>query len=240
MNEIAMAGLTEPPGEPQLHLLVVDDDRRIRSLLGRFLTGHGFRVSSAASAGEARKKLAGLVFDLLILDVMMPGETGFDFLRALRENDTVPVLMLTARAESPERIEGLELGADDYLSKPFEPRELLLRINNILKRTAPPSVPDKAPVIRFGPFLFFVERGDLFRGDEPIRLTERERVLMGMLAEEPGVTVSRFDLAGSDGATSERAVDVQINRLRRKIERDPANPAYLQTVRGIGYRLVTT
>lgn len=240
MNEIASVGRAAPASEPQLHLLIIDDDRRIRNLLGRFLTGHGFRVSVAASAADARKKLAGLVFDLLILDVMMPGESGFEFLRALREGDNVPVLMLTARAEAHERIGGLELGADDYLSKPFEPRELLLRINNILKRTALPAVPEKAPVIRFGPFLFFVERGDLFKGEEAVRLTERERMLLGMLAEEPGVTVSRYDLAGSDGTTSERAVDVQINRLRRKIERDPANPTYLQTVRSIGYRLVTT
>ena len=240
MSDVSTLPDDHTEADRSLHLLVVDDDRRIRTLLGRFLTSNGFRVSTAASAQEARKKLEGLVFDLIILDVMMPGESGFDFLLSLRGSDHVPVLLLTARSDPNDRIRGLEIGADDYLPKPFEPRELLLRINNIFKRAAPPSIPDKAPVLRFGPFSFFVERGDLFRGEDQVRLTERERALMAMLVEEPGGTVSRLALAGGDSAASERAVDVQINRLRRKIERDPANPAYLQTVRGIGYRLLTS
>lgn len=240
MTDVLTTTIEDTEIEPSLHILIVDDDRRIRQLLARFLASNGFRVSTAASAEEARRKRSGLVFDLVILDVMMPGESGFDLLAAMRADDTVPVLMLTARTETSDRIEGLERGADDYLPKPFEPRELLLRINNILRRAAPPSLPAKAPIIRFGPFTFFIERGDLYRGDEQLRLTERERVLLSMLATEPGATVSRLALAGGDSATSERAVDVQINRLRRKIERDPANPNFLQTVRGIGYRLVTS
>jgi two-component system phosphate regulon response regulator OmpR len=222
------------------HILLVDDDRRIRELLKRYLSEHGYRVSVAASAAEASAALSGLVFDLLILDVMMPGENGLDFLARLRATETFPVLMLTARSEFDDRIKGLELGADDYLAKPFEPRELLLRIANILKRREPPPASDAVPeLVRFGPFVFVIDRAELVRdGEEPVRLTQRERDLMKALALKAGETISRFDLVGADGDTSERAVDVQINRLRRKIERDPANPMFLQTVRGVGYRLV--
>jgi two-component system phosphate regulon response regulator OmpR len=220
------------------HILLVDDDRRIRELLHRFLQERGFRVSTAASAAEARLAMAGLVFDLVILDVMMPGETGFDLLRGLRPANDVPVLMLTARAEPGDRINGLELGADDYLPKPFEPRELVLRITNILKRNAPPPAPARPDMVRFGPFVFIVDRAELRQGEDIVRLTERERELLRALAEQPGETVPRYDLVGQDGDVSDRAVDVQINRLRRKIERDPANPVFLQTVRGVGYRLV--
>lgn len=228
-----------PIGDSAAHLLVVDDDRRIRELLRRYLSERGFRVSTAATAREARASMQGLVFDLVILDVMMPGETGFQFLETLRAaTGDVPVLMLTARSDPSDRITGLELGADDYLPKPFEPRELLLRVTNILKRNAPPPSPQRPEVVRFGSFIFFIDRTELRQGDDVVRLTERERDLLRALAERAGETVARFDLVGPEGDTSERAVDVQINRLRRKIERDPANPVFLQTVRGIGYRLL--
>jgi len=221
------------------HLLVVDDDRRIRDLLSRFLAGEGYRVTTADNAADARAKLKGLHFDLLILDVMMPGESGFDFARSLRGSSDVPILMLTARDAAESRIRGLEIGADDYLSKPFEPRELSLRIANILKRAQPPPVPPVESV-RFGPFVYHLTRGELRRGEEIIRLTDRERDMLRILATTPGETVTRMVLAGDGDHVSERAVDVQINRLRRKIERDPGNPLYVQTVRGIGYRLVTS
>jgi len=221
------------------HLLVVDDDRRIRDLLSRFLSGEGYRVTTAETASDARAKLNGLSFDLLILDVMMPGESGFDLAKAIRDGSNVPILMLTARDAAESRIKGLEMGADDYLSKPFEPRELSLRIANILKRTQPaPSPP--AESIRFGPFVYHLARGELRKGEEVIRLTDREREMLRILAGTPGETVPRLSLAGDGGSVSERAVDVQVNRLRRKIERNPANPLFVQTVRGIGYRLVTS
>jgi len=219
------------------HLLVVDDDRRIRDLLSRFLAEEGYRVSTAETAKEARAKLSGLAFDLLILDVMMPGENGFDLAKAIRGTSDVPILMLTARDAAESRIKGLEMGADDYLSKPFEPRELSLRIANILKRAQPPAAP-AVEQVGFGPFVFHIARGELRKGDEVIRLTDRERDMLRVLAATPGETVPRMALAGNGGSVSERAVDVQVNRLRRKIERNPANPLFVQTVRGIGYRLV--
>jgi two-component system phosphate regulon response regulator OmpR len=220
------------------HLLVVDDDARIRTLLARFLTENGYRVTSAASAAEARSRAAGLVFDLLIVDVMMPGETGLAFAASIRETSDVPVLMLTALGEADDRIRGLETGADDYVTKPFEPRELLLRIGGLLRRaaSAPPSAPAQEAIL-FGEFSFHPARGELRRGDEIIRTTERERELLRLLGERRGGAVSREALA-TNGEGSERAVDVQINRLRRKIEKDPANPVLLQTVRGSGYRLL--
>lgn len=221
------------------HLLVVDDDRRIRDLLSRFLAGEGYRVSTAETAADARSRLKGLSFDLLILDVMMPGESGFDLAKAIRGDSNVPILMLTARDAAESRIKGLEMGADDYLSKPFEPRELSLRIANILKR-AQPAAPQPVESVRFGPFVYHLARGELRKGDQIIRLTDREREMLRVLAGSPGETVTRLSLAGNGGSVSERAVDVQVNRLRRKIELNPANPLFVQTVRGIGYRLVIT
>jgi two-component system phosphate regulon response regulator OmpR len=221
------------------HLLVVDDDRRIRDLLSRFLAGEGYRVSTAETAADARTRLKGLSFDLLILDVMMPGESGFDLAKAIRGDSNVPILMLTARDAAESRIKGLEMGADDYLSKPFEPRELSLRIANILKR-AQPAAPQPVESVRFGPFVYHLARGELRKGDEIIRLTDREREMLRVLAGSPGETVTRLSLAGNGDSVSERAVDVQVNRLRRKIELNPANPLFVQTVRGIGYRLVIT
>jgi two-component system, OmpR family, phosphate regulon response regulator OmpR len=225
------------PADDAPHLLVVDDDRRIRALLSRFLLAEGYRVSTAQTAAEARAKLEGLKFDLLILDVMMPVENGFDFARALRVGSTVPILMLTARDETESRITGLEIGADDYLAKPFEPRELSLRVANILRRTRPPRAAP-APSVRFGQFVFHMVSGVLRRGEDVIRLTERESEMLRVLAANVGETVPRQALAGNGDAVSERTVDVQVNRLRRKIETDPANPLLVQTVRGVGYRLV--
>jgi two-component system phosphate regulon response regulator OmpR len=227
------------PADDAPHLLVVDDDRRIRDLLSRFLATEGYRVTTAETAADARAKLDGLRFDLLILDVMMPGETGFELARAIRQSSAVPILMLTARDEKESRIEGLEIGADDYVSKPFEPRELSLRIANILKRAQPITLTPMES-LRFGPFVFHIARGELRRGDEVIRLTDREREMLRVLSACPGETVPRLALAGNGGSLNERAVDVQVNRLRRKIERDPTNPLIVQTVRGIGYRLVIT
>ncbi len=235
----ALTALPAIPADDAPHLLVVDDDRRIRDLLSRYLAHEGYRVTTADNAAEARAKLGGMRFDLLILDVMMPGETGFDLAKSLRQDSDVPILILTARDETEMRIEGLQIGADDYVAKPFEPRELSLRIANILKR-AHPSAPEPVESVRFGPFVFHVARRELKSGDDIIHLTDREREMMGVLAAHPGETVSRQDLAGGGSPINERAVDVQVNRLRRKIERDPTNPHYVQTVRGIGYRLVTT
>jgi len=226
-----------PLADDAPHLLVVDDDRRIRDLLSRFLSTEGYRVTTADTAAEARAKLKHLSFDLLVLDVMMPGENGFDFARSLRTESNVPILMLTARDAAESRIKGLEMGADDYLSKPFEPRELSLRIANILKR-AQPAVTPVVEQVSFGPFVFHLARGELRRGEDVIRLTDRERDMLRVLATTPGETVPRMALAGNGGTVSERAVDVQVNRLRRKIERNPADPLFVQTVRGIGYRLV--
>ena len=222
------------------HLLVVDDDRRIRDLLSRFLASEGYRVSTADTATDARAKLKHLSFDLLVLDVMMPGENGFDFAKSLRTESTVPILMLTARDAAESRIKGLEMGADDYLSKPFEPRELSLRIANILRRALPPAPAAAPEQVGFGPFVFHIVRGELRKGEETIRLTDREREMLRILAATPGETVSRMALAGNGGSVNERAVDVQVNRLRRKVEPNPADPKFVQTVRGIGYRLVIT
>lgn len=227
------------PADDAPHLLLVDDDRRIRDLLSRFLAGEGYRVTTAKSAADARAKLQGLHFDLLILDVMMPGETGFEFAKSIRVSSSVPIVMLTARHEAESRIEGLQIGADDYVAKPFEPRELVLRIANILKRAAPPVAPVLESVA-FGPYVYHLERGELRDGDKSIHLTDREREMLRILASNPGETVPRGALAGGDGNVNERAVDVQINRLRRKIERDPASPLFLQAVRGVGYRLVAS
>ncbi len=224
------------------HVLVVDDDRRLRDLLSRFLSERGYRVTTAGNAKEAEERIQHLVFDALVLDVMMPGENGFDFARRLRGTNAVPILMLTARADQADRITGLEIGADDYLSKPFDPRELILRLANILKRQAPAgdanTLAARPEAVRFGPFSFRFERGELWQGDELIRLTDREREILTMLAARLGEAVQREELAERGTAVNDRTVDVQINRLRRKFEPNPADPAFLQTVRGVGYRLV--
>ena len=228
------------PGLENAHLLVVDDDERLRALLQRYLTQNGLRVSVAANAEEARALMKSMAFDLLVLDVMMPGESGLDLTRFVRTHSQVPILMLTARGEPQDRVRGLEIGVDDYLGKPFEPRELLLRIGSVLRRTrAAPIGGQEIAVVRFGRFVFSLERGELRAGDEVVRITEREREMLRLLSVNAGATVSREALSGSGGAAQERTVDVLINRLRRKIEHDPANPIYLQTARGAGVGIQT-
>ncbi len=228
------------------HLLVVDDDERIRGLLQKFLMRHGFLVSIARDAAQARRLLGGLEFDLIVLDVMMPGEDGIALTRELRQRLSVPILLLTARGETASRLEGFEAGADDYLVKPFEPKELLLRINAILRRVPQVQAEDGPKVLNLGAVRYDLDRGELWRGTEPVRLTATEAQLMRIFAAQPGQPVSREALAGDMGRADpseeaargqERAVDVQITRLRRKIEADPKQPRYLQTVRGSGYML---
>ena len=224
------------------HLLIVDDDERIRGLLQKFLMRSGFLVSTARDAAHARRILAGLEFDMIVLDVMMPGEDGMSLCRDLRQTITTPIMLLTAKGGTDDRITGLEAGADDYLPKPFEPKELLLRINAILRRVpaAEPSVV-LPKVLNMGPVRYDIERGEMWHGDVLVRLTATESQLMRIFSGCPGEAVTRTklveELSRSGGQTQERAVDVQITRLRRKIEADPKQPRYLQTVRGAGYML---
>ena len=224
------------------HLLIVDDDERIRDLLRKFLMRNGFLVTGARDAAHARRILSGLDFDLIVMDVMMPGETGIALTRSLRETSATPILLLTAKGETEDRIAGLEAGADDYLAKPFEPKELLLRINAILRRMPEARGESTRPkVLHLGAIRYDIERGELWQGDDLIRLTATENQLMRIFAATPGEAVSRQklveDLGRDGGQAQERAVDVQITRLRRKIESDPKQPRYLQTVRGAGYML---
>lgn len=222
--------------EADPHVLVVDDDDRLRGLISKYLMDNGFVVSAAADAGEARRLMQGLAFDLIVLDLMMPGETGLEFAESLRSRNTIPILMLTAMSESEDRIRGLEKGGDDYLTKPFEPRELVLRINNILKRARPE--PEIVRDIVIGDAIFSPERGEMRRRGRRVHLTEVEATLLRALARRPGTVMSREELARETAADTEgRAVDVQVTRLRRKIERDPREPRHLKTVRGKGYVL---
>ena len=217
------------------HILVVDDDTRLRELLRDYLSANGFNVTTAQHAGEARRTLAGIEFDLIVLDVMMPGESGLDLTEYLKSTSRVPILLLTARSETDDRIAGLERGADDYLPKPFEPRELILRIKSILRRSGPVR-PETEPLSING-HAFNRDRGELRSSGGVIRLTASEVTLLTIFAANAGSTISRPELARRVGVNSERAVDVQIARLRRKIEPDPRNPQHLQTVWGEGYVL---
>lgn len=222
------------------HLLVVDDDARLRDLLARYLASVGFRVTVADDAAAAERVMAGLCFDAIVLDVMMPGETGLEMTRRLRAGgDMTPILLLTAMDETPDRIAGLEAGADDYLPKPFEPRELELRVRAITRRVAAPApAPAAAAILRLGDFAFETATATLTRDGAAIRLTETEALILKALAEADGTPVAREALmASADEAANPRAVDVQITRLRRKIEADPKAPRYLRTVRGAGYAL---
>ncbi|MFK7743873.1 MAG: response regulator [Roseobacter sp.] len=224
------------------HLLIVDDDERIRTLLQKFLMRHGFLVTAARDAAHARRILSGLDFDLIVMDVMMPGEDGLTFTKSIRETNPVPILLLTAKGDTDNRIEGLEAGADDYLPKPFEPKELLLRINAILRRVPEAQIDETAPkVLTLGAIRYDMERGELWQGEDLVRLTATEVQLMRIFSTNCNEPLSRAKLVeelGRDrGQAQERAVDVQITRLRRKIEQDPKQPRYLQTVRGAGYML---
>lgn len=224
------------------HLLIVDDDERIRELLKKFLMRNGFLVTSARDAAHARRILSGLDFDMIVMDVMMPGEDGMSLTRAIRETSMTPILLLTAKGDTEDRIKGLEAGADDYLPKPFEPKELLLRINAILRRMPEVKEADTAPkVLHLGAIRYDIDRGEMWQGEDIVRLTATENQLMKIFAATPGEPVSRAklveDLGRDRGQAQERAVDVQITRLRRKIEADPKQPRYLQTVRGAGYML---
>ena len=219
------------------HILVVDDDDRIRALLVQYLDENGFLATGAEDVAAARTKLKTLEFDLIVLDLMMPGESGLELAQDLRKKNTVPILMLTAMNEVEDRIRGLEFGADDYIGKPFEPRELLLRINSVLRRI--PGPPPVAEKLILGDVMFHPARGELSKFGSPVRLTNAETSLLEALATEPGRVFSRDDLAVVTGTKGDgRAVDVQITRLRRKIEENPRLPRYLQTVRGKGYMLV--
>lgn len=226
----------------QAHVLVVDDDARIRALLTKFLARNGLMASSARDAAHARRLLEGLEFDLIVLDVMMPGESGLELTASLRETMSTPILLLTARGDPEDRIRGLEAGADDYLPKPFEPRELLLRVAAILRRVPKPVSRSEPPkTVQLGEVRYDVTRGEMWRGRDLVRLTATEAMLMRILATRAHEPVTRQelveDLGGGDAQSQERAVDVQITRLRRKIEADPKAPRYLQTVRGSGYML---
>lgn len=218
------------------HILVVDDDDRIRSLLKKYLDKQGFRVTVASGPESARKLLTTFDFDLGIFDIMMPGESGLELLESVRSGGLkTPVLLLTARGETADRIEGLKAGADDYLAKPFEPEELALRVSAILRRTHIEPVPEE---IEMSGMVFNAARGELTEGDKRIRLTEAELQLLTMLAARAGEPVSREELASKSAGSTERSIDVQVTRLRRKIEPDPKMPLHIQTVRGIGYRLM--
>lgn len=228
--------------QPDAHLLIVDDDERIRDLLKKYLTRNGFLVTAARDAAHARRILAGLDFDLIVMDVMMPGEDGLSLTIALRETRETPIMLLTARGETDQRIAGLEAGADDYMAKPFEPKEMLLRINAILRRMPETPAADNAPkILNLGPIRYDIDRGEMWQGEDLVRLTATESQLMKIFSGCPGEPVSRAklveDLGRDRGQAQERAVDVQITRLRRKIEPDPKQPRYLQTVRGAGYML---
>ncbi|MEP2534355.1 response regulator [Shimia sp.] len=224
------------------HLLIVDDDERIRGLLRTFLMRNGFLVTPARDAAHARRILSGLDFDLIVLDVMMPGEDGMSLTRSIRETSMTPILLLTAKGETDDRIAGLEAGADDYLAKPFEPKELLLRINAILRRMPEPDESDSIPkVLHLGPIRYDIDRGEMWQGETPVRLTATEAHLMRIFSATPAEPITRArlveELGRDKGQAQERAVDVQITRLRRKLEEDPKQPRYLQTVRGAGYML---
>ncbi|MBF9045764.1 response regulator [Rhodobacterales bacterium LSUCC0031] len=232
-------------GEIGAHLLIVDDDERIRGLLQKFLMRNGYMATVARDAAQARRLLKGLAFDLIVLDVMMPGEDGLDLCSAIRATQDTPILLLTARGETGDRISGLEAGADDYLVKPFEPKELLLRINAILRRMPKPVEDSELPqILHMGPIRYDLERGEMWHGTTQVRLTATEAALMRIFTSEPNRPISRTQLvtllnrdkSGADHV-QERAVDVQITRLRRKIEVTSKEPRYLQTVRGAGYML---
>ena len=227
-----------PAGDESPHVLVVDDDNRLRDLLRRYLGENGYRVTTASSAAEARAHLAGIAFDIMVVDVMMSGESGIVLTRALREHNDIPILLLTAMAETADRINGLESGADDYLTKPFEPRELLLRLSGIMRRTRIAAPQGELQPLHFGACVFDLASEVLTQDGETVHLTRSECDLMGIFSSEPNVTLTRDDLCARVNVDpGGRAIDVLITRLRRKIEPDPGDPRYLQTIWGAGYVL---
>ena len=225
----------------KLHILVVDDDDRIRTLLKDYLSENNYIISTAENADQAKIKLGHLKFDIIILDVMMPGQNGYDLTRDIKKNSKIPIILLTAKGEVENRIKGLELGADDYLGKPFEPKELLLRIQNILKRfNKDIKTSEKQQSTKFGPFLFNQKSLNLYRNNEPVHLTTAEQKLLNCFCKSPNTAFSRDDINNSLGGNMEaRSIDVAIARIRRKIEIDQRYPIYLQTIRGIGWMLQT-
>jgi len=223
------------------HLLIIDDDEKIRLLLKKFLENNGFRVSDVENTKEAKNIMESLIFDLLVIDIMMPGQNGLDFLKEIRRSNQIPVLMLTAMSNPEDRLDGLEIGADDYMTKPFEPRELLLRIQNILKRFGA-NIEDnnQTSVTNFGPFSFNIKSSNLYKNNTPVHLTTSEQKLLSCFCKSPNKAFSREDLNKKLGGNLEnRSLDVAIARIRRKIELDQRYPIYLQTVRGIGWILQT-
>ncbi len=236
MSDFRYNGQMEDTSAYPPHILVVDDDNRLRRLLKKFLVENGFMVATAATADEARRQMAAFQFDLLVLDVMMPGEDGMSLTRDVRKSSNVPILMLTAMGETPDRIKGLELGVDDYMSKPFEPKELMLRIGSILRR-APPTEETSSQELRFGPCRYDIALQRLTRDGSTVHLTSAEAELLSVLARKPGEPIERASLSAQAQDGNPRTIDVQITRLRRKLEPDPRQPRYLQTVRGTGYLL---
>ena len=226
----ALAGSDTP------HILVVDDDERIRTLLARYLKENGFLASAVEDAEKAGALMKTISFDALVVDIMMPGETGLEMTKRVRAASAVPILLLTARGEPQDRIEGLEAGANDYLAKPFEPRELVLRLQGLLQRSA---LPPRDDLVRFGPFAFDPARGELKKDDDRMKLTDAELHLLRTLAAKPGAAIPRAVLAQKELGVFDRSIDVQVTRLRRKVEEDPRSPQFLKTVRGIGYALIT-
>ena len=228
----------------QAHLLLVDDDKRILSLLSTFLSKNNFLVSSARNSIEARSLLNYFEFDLLIIDIMMPGESGLNLLESIRKQTNVPAIFLSAKGESKDKISGLEIGADDYLSKPFEPKELLLRLERLLLRNNRKSHNETDRYVEIGNKVFDLYRMELSYENRIVKLTNLEISLLKFLALNPEKTISRemvlkdLNLNQGDKDINQRNVDVQITRLRKKIEQDPKNPRHLKTVRGRGYRFL--
>ena len=226
------------------HILLIDDDERILSLLNTFLNQNGFITSSAKNSQEARSLLDYFEFDILIIDIMMPGETGLELLESLRKNNNIPIILLSAKGETSDKISGLELGADDYLSKPFEPKELLLRIKNLLSRNNLTEETTYEQRVKIGTKIFDLERMELQVNNQVISLTTIETKLLKIFCSSPKTVIKRdriiSELGYKTGSNqrNERNVDVQVTRLRKKIEQDPKNPRFLKTIRGKGYRLL--
>jgi two-component system phosphate regulon response regulator OmpR len=218
----------------KFHILIVDDDDRIRDLVKEYLVENNFLVSTARDALDAKKKLEIIKFDILILDIMMPGESGLSLTKEVKKNNSTPIILLTAKGETEERIEGLEVGADDYLGKPFDPKELLLRINNILNKIQIPILPEE---IYIGDALINLKKLNIKMNNKVKKINPQEKKILEKMLETPGKVFSRDDIGEIISITKERTIDVMITRLRQKIESSPKNPKYLQTIRGSGYVL---